>query len=275
MISPWLEILALGLVAILGVVLGRMSRSLRFPWWALGYAVSLSLVGIVALGRCDGVLHFSRPFSWMVAGRMRFVVVAFAVTLGLSTPLFHLPRQWERIVAWVLMAAVVLRFSIIPFAVPALVAEELSGLNTIVDSNGVCLQTTDYTCGPAAAVTALRRLGLPAAEGEIAALAHTGPWGGTLPACLSEALQSRYGPEGLDCRYRRFNSVAELDQPGVTLAVVKDTFRKDHCVAILDVSDEAITLADPAYGVTSMSHEQFESIWRYAGIVLTRSQTGS
>jgi predicted double-glycine peptidase len=50
----------------------------------------------------------------------------------------------------------------LPFLVPALIKERLSNLTTRLDSNGICYQSTDYTCGPAAAVTALRRLGLQA-----------------------------------------------------------------------------------------------------------------
>jgi len=273
--SPWFETLAAILIAMLGVGVGGVSRRLRAPYWILGYGVSLSLVGVLALGRCDRAAHFIWPLSWIVAGRMRFVAVALAVTMGLSTPLSRLPRRWERAGVCLLMTAVLLRFSFMPCVMPALVAGQLSDLHTTVDSNGVCLQTTTYTCGPAAAVTALRRLGLPAAEGEIAVLAHSSPWGGTFPACLSQALRDRYAARGLLSSYRRFNTVSELKQPGVTLAVVKDTFRCDHCVAVLEISDEAVTLADPAFGVTSMSHEQFESIWRFAGIVLTRSPLGS
>lgn len=273
--GPWFETVAVVQVAVLGVMLGRASRRLSTPYWALGYAMSLSLVALLVLGRCHWTLHFTQPFSWIVAGRMRFVVVALAVTLGLSTLLPRLPRRWERVAAWLVMAVSLLRFSIVPFAMPALVAERLASLHTTFDSAGVCLQTTDYTCGPAAAVTALRQLGLSGQEGQIATLAHTSPWVGTLPACLSEALRDRYASQGLQCRFRRFDSVAELQQPGVTLVVVKDTLRRDHCVTVLGVTEDSVTLADPALGITSMSRRRFESIWRFTGIVLTRTHLRS
>jgi hypothetical protein len=53
------------------------------------------------------------------------------------------------------MVVVVVWFSVLPFLAPALVKGHLANLKTMVDSNGICFQTTDYTCGPAAAVTRL------------------------------------------------------------------------------------------------------------------------
>jgi len=45
--------------------------------------------------------------------------------------------------------------------------------NVTVDSDGVVLQTSNYTCGPAALATLLQRLGVNTAEDELAELAGT------------------------------------------------------------------------------------------------------
>ncbi len=116
----------------------------------------------------------------------------------------------------------------------------------------------------------MRRLGLPAQEGEIAVLSRTSPVAGTLPGSLRAALQDRYGADGLKCRYRHFDSIGQLKDADITLAIVRDTFLSDHCVAVLKVSDRMITVADPVTGRKSMSHKQFEKIWRFTGIVLKR-----
>jgi len=141
------------------------------------------------------------------------------------------------------------------------------------DNNGVCRQTTNYTCGPAAAVTALGKLGLRADEGELAVLSYSSPVIGTLPACLTSALQDRYSADGLRCQYRRFESIDQLRNAGVTLAVVRDAFLLDHCIAVLDVSDDAVIVADPVTGRRLIPYEQFEKIWRFCGIVLQRNLT--
>lgn len=119
-------------------------------------------------------------------------------------------------------------------------------------------------------MTALRQLGLSAEEGEIAALSYSSPVTGTIPTFLCSALKNLYGSAGLKCKYRRFDSVDQLSDAGITLAVVKNAFLRDHCLAILDVSEDTITVADPVTGTKSMRREQFEKIWRFSGIVMER-----
>ena len=266
--NPWLETVGVVLVALLGVFLGIVFSRFRKPYWMLGYFLSLLLIAMLVATRYVGSLAFVPPFFWITAGRVKFVVFSLAVTIGLTTPLSRLPRKFEKVAVCILMVMVVVWFSVLPFLVPALIRGHLANLTTRVDSNGICFQSTDYTCGPAAAVTALRKLGLSAHEGELAVLSHTSPVAGTLPWCLYTALQNRYGAEGLRCQYRRFDSVGQLKHAGVTLVVVRDTLLSDHCVAVLEVSDRRVTVADPVLGKKSLSYKQFEKIWRFTGIAL-------
>jgi len=272
--TPWLETIGIILVALLGVFLGKVFSRLHKSYWMIGYFLSLLLIVFLAITRCSNSLAFVPPFVW-AAGRLKFVIFSLAVTMGLTTPLSRLPHKFEKVAICILMVMIVVWFSVLPFLAPALIEGHLANLTTRVDSNGICFQTTDYTCAPAAAVTALRKLGLPAHEGEIAILSHTSPVAGTLPGCLQAALQNRYGAEGLRCRYRRFDSIVQLKDAGITLAVVKDAFLSDHCVAVIEVSDRMITVADPIMGKKSLSHKQFEKIWRFSGIVLKRDSTHS
>jgi hypothetical protein len=114
-------------------------------------------------------------------------------------------------------------------------------------------------------------LGIKADEGELAVLSYSSPVIGTLPTCLTSALQNRYAADGLSCRYRHFDSIDQLRNAGVTLAVVRDAFLLDHCIAVLGVSDDEVTVADPVTGARLMPYKQFEKIWRFCGIVLQRS----
>jgi len=273
--NPWLETIGVIQIALLGIFLGRVFSGLRKPYWTLGYFLPSLLIAMLALAKYNNALVFVPPFSWITAGRIRFIILALAATMGLTTPLSRLPRKCEKLIIGVLMAVVVGWFSVLPFLVPALIKDDLSNLKTIVNSNGICFQTTDYTCGPAAALTALGKLGLAASEGEIAVLSHSSPVAGTLPACLRTALQNRYGADGLKCQYRRFDSIAQLRNAGIMLAVVRDAFLLDHCVAVLEVSDRMVTIADPVLGRILMSYEQFGKIWRFSGIVLKRVSTQS
>jgi len=273
--NPWLETIGVIQIALLGIFLGRVFSGLRKPYWTLGYFLPTVFIAMLALARYNNALPFVPPFSWITAGRVRFIILALAATMGLTTPLSRLPRKCEKLIIGVLMAVVVAWFSVLPFLVPALIKDDLSNLKTIVNSSGICYQTTDYTCGPAAAVTALGKLGLAASEGEIAVLSHSSPVAGTLPRCLYTALKNRYDADGLKCQYRHFDSIAQLRNAGITLAVVRDAFLLDHCVAVLEVSDRMVTIADPVLGRILMSHKQFEKIWRFSGIVLKRVSTQS
>lgn len=273
--NPWLETIGVILVALSGVGLGLLFSRFRRSYWLLGYFLPLSLIFVLIVGRCVNWLGFVEPFSYIVAGRMKFVILSLAVSMGLTTPLSRLPRRFERVFICSLMAVVVGWFSVLPFLVPALLRERLANLKNLINSDGVCFQTTDYTCAPAAAVTALGKLGISAQEGELAVLSHTSPVAGTLPGCLEKALQNRYGTQGLECRYRYFDSVAQLRNAGITVAMVRDAFLSDHCVAVLEVSDRLVVVADPVAGKQWMSYDQFEKIWRFTGIVLRRDGSHS
>ncbi|UCC98560.1 MAG: hypothetical protein JSW66_01445 [Phycisphaerales bacterium] len=273
--NPWVETIGVVLVALVGVYVGRVFSRLGKPYWVLAYLFPAILIGMLALVRFNNALYFVRPFVWVTTGRVRFITLSLAVSMGLTVPLSRLPRRWEKLIVCVLMAGFVSWFSVLPFLFPALIRDRLSNLRTRFDANGICRQTTDYTCGPAAAVTALGRLGLSGDEGELAVLSYSSPVVGTLPACLSSALQKRYGADGLRCQYRRFDSIDQLRSAGITLAVVRDAFLLDHCIAILNVSDEAVTVADPVTGTRLVPHQQFEKMWRFSGIVLKRDSIQS
>jgi hypothetical protein len=273
--NPWLETIFVTIIALSGVFVGRVFSRLRSPYWLWGYLLSLLLIGTLVISRVSSTLCFLPPFAWIATGRVKWVILALAVPMGLITPLPHLPRKFEKVTTCFLMAIVVIWFSILPFLAPALIKNHLLNLETRIDINGICYQSSDYTCAPAAAVTALRKLGFPANEGQIAVLAHTSPVAGTLPGCLSSALQRQYGSDGLRCEYRRFDSVAELKTTGITLAIIRDTFLSDHCVTVLDVSNDIVVVADPVLGRNMIPHRQFEQIWRFTGIVLEREPAES
>lgn len=266
----WLETVGSVVVALCGVYLGCFFSRLKKPWWLIGSSLSgLILVLIIAsrMRNSDALTPFLSRLFW---GRNQFVFLSLAVTIGLITPLSRLPYRFEKVIVWFVMSSVVIWFTILPFLAPAFLRNRLSQMGTVITSDGICRQSYSYSCGPAAAVTALRQLGFRASEGEIAALAYTSPLTGTLPTCLYSAIAKRYRPLGLKCSYRFFDSISELNDAGLTLAVINTGFLNDHCVTVLDVSDTDVIIADPAVGKISMSHAQFEKIWRFSGIVLAR-----
>ena len=195
--NPLFETAGIILISLLSIMLGRYFSRFKKPYWTFGYFLPLILILLLAITRLNDALCFERPFCWFVAGRSKFVILSFAICMGLTVPLSRLPRKFEKILVYILMFVFVMWFSVMPFLFPVLIKDKLLSKATFFDKDGICRQTTDYTCGPAAAVTALGHFGLSAQEGEIAVLSHSSPVVGTLPKLLCSALEHRYGSEGL------------------------------------------------------------------------------
>lgn len=267
----WLEIFFAVLSGAAGFGLGRLSSRLPKSWWLLGYFIPLALILLYGVGIHYPSLLPSMPaVSWLLMGRKKFIILGFVAAMILATPLSRLPQRRDRFVIVLLIVAVVFGSSIWPFLAPMFNRKELARLHTRISGEGICLQNTGYTCGPAAAVTVLRKLGLPAEEGELAVLSQTSSLTGTPPDLLAEALRQRYGKDGLTVEYRFFKNLEELRQAGLTLAVVKFSFMVDHYVAVLKVTDTDVVVGDPLNGLETISRDEFREQWRFCGIVLQR-----
>lgn len=270
MISLW-ETLGVLSLSLAGLGLGYWFSRLPKPWWTLGYFLPLLL--IVAMGLTRRFSHWETvpPFAWLMAGRTEFALTGLLVPMILCTLLPRIPRRRERIALGVLMALAVLVMALLPFAAPIFNRAYLASLETKFDAAGVCRQSNDYTCGPAAAVTALKVLGVRAEEGRVAILARTTRWTGTEPDMLAAALRRGWSGEGIQAEYRHFQSIDEMRGPFVTIARIKYTLLIDHYVTILRVGENEILAADPMRGLEQWTRADFADRWRYCGVVLART----
>jgi predicted double-glycine peptidase len=269
----WLDAFAALLCALAGVALGRWFSRRPSPYWTIGYFIPLGLIFAYALAFHFPAIMFLPPFSWMMMGLKKFAVLGFVTTMVLTTPLSRVPQKRNRIMICALMGVIVLFNAIWPFIAPMVDRWQLRGLQTNLDKNAICLQTTDYTCGPASAVTVLRKLRLPADEGQIAILSCTSAQEGTPIDMLADGLNRQYAAQGLTAKCRVFHSVAELKPAGLTLAVVKYGFMVDHWVAVLEVTDSEVVIGDPLSGLDRLSYQDFSKKWRFVGIVVKRRGT--
>ena len=95
--NPWLETVGVTLLAVSGIFIGAFFSHFRNPWWVLGYIFPCLLIIILAIARCNNSLYFVQPFSYITAGRSRFVIFSFAVSMGLTVPLSRLPHRLEKL----------------------------------------------------------------------------------------------------------------------------------------------------------------------------------
>lgn len=268
----WLETIGIVLVIFAGIVLGRRLSGFKGMLGLVGVIFSLAgLVGLIAAKYVVGLTTMPLV-GWLTLGRPRFIILALAITVGTIPLHCRASHRACRYIICIMMIIFLLCFTVLPFLAPAVLKEHLSNIITKVDDNGICLQTRNYTCGPAAAVTAIRKLGLSAEEGEMAVHCRTSPMSGTLAWSICRAIESRYGKDGLECEYRKFETLEQLRNSGITMVAIKQTFMVDHWVTVLDVSDKAVIVADPFWGRRTITIRAFEEMWRYSGIVLQRTK---
>jgi len=129
--------------------------------------------------------------------------------------------------------------------------------NVTVDSEGVVLQTRNYTCGPAALATVLQRLGVNTTEDELAELAGTTEDGTTMQGLL-EASRAK----GVNATGMKLN-ISELRENMIAYTINDGT---GHYTVINGITNDTVKLADPGLGNIEMNIEEFAEI--YSGYAL-------
>lgn len=256
------------LLAVSGVLIGRRFWRVKSRAWIAAYALPLLVVAAIGIPRRLPQVELVPPFKWLMSGRTEFAVIAVACTMLLTTPLSRLPQRRNRRAVVVLMILITAYFSVLPFLFPVFEYSRLADVDTMLDVDGVCIQSTHYNCGPAAAVTVLRRLGVPAEEGELALRAHTTRFTGTPMDFLRNAIRDHYG---VPCRIVYCRDVGELRDKTPLVAIVKFSFMIDHYVAVLSVTDTEVTIGDPLAGLRTCTPEEFDKEWRRCAIVVDKN----
>jgi predicted double-glycine peptidase len=268
--QPWFETVGVLILAFSGIAFGFLTGRIKSKLWLLGYAVPFVLILLVVLPNHSNRLYNYQPFIWLLKGRREFIIFAFAIPMLFGTLIPRLATLRQKILLAIFVIVASIAYFVIPFLGPVFVRKELKKLETTISTDGVCIQTTKYTCGPAAAVTALGQFGINAQEGELAVLAYTAPAIGTSEDLLANAIEKLYRPEGIYCTIRHFNLISELKDNCPAIAIIKLNFFIDHYVAVLEVTDDKVIIGDPLAGKQKLSYEDFKKKWRFVGIVLKR-----
>jgi predicted double-glycine peptidase len=246
---------------------------------------SLSILASVIAG---AVAHKFRRFQWVwfIAGLGGILIVLVygselrgritGCVLSVSIPIIIAPLlhfRLSRITRNGLVIATLIATGYsgwMEFFAPALSRPTLRGLTTLINGQGVCLQTTDFTCGPAATVTLLHRLGLSAEEGEIGILSKTSFFGADA-TLLADAVNQRYRTDGVHASVKTLRTLDELKASVPCATVIYYDFTTDHWVTVLNVSDGKVELGDPISGKRTASTVEFMRVWRHESLLVTRS----
>ena len=179
-----------------------------------------------------------------------FAVLMFAVASHL------VPRRSRR--ALVLLSCAVAIFAVQQKAwhVVRPAAYDLEG--TSVD--GVCFQSTGYTCGAASAVTLLNTMGIEATEGEMAELMRTPPRHGITSVGAAYGLKRKLARESCPERVTLAPCGKDNldDLPTPFLVGLKFKLWCDHMVCVLEVGPDRVVVGDPLVGIKVWPRKAFE-----------------
>lgn len=150
--------------------------------------------------------------------------------------------------------------------------------------DGVCRQSTEYTCAACSAVTMLHYYGIESSEKEMMHYGLTDDKG-TYFHSIAYGLKRRIGDEPYRVRLDlvTMEELAELPKPVMVsfilntglkpkkgfVKLIPDTFFDtsiNHMVALFDVNEEWVHLGDPIYGRTKKKRKEFEDTWSECAI---------
>ncbi|MFA5793610.1 MAG: cysteine peptidase family C39 domain-containing protein [Candidatus Brocadiia bacterium] len=140
-----------------------------------------------------------------------------------------------------------------------------------VTKDGVCMQSTGYTCGAASAVTLLKWWGIEATEAEMAYLSHTRKRLGIEMVQLTRAVAYKALAKGLttDIREMSWETLQRLGVPCIVDVKWMPPFI-DHVVVVMKVAGDKVTIADPLSGTNYWTKDEFLDKWRGAGIYINK-----
>ena len=130
-------------------------------------------------------------------------------------------------------------------------------------TNGVCLQSTFSTCGPASAATALNQLGIKVSEQELARAAYTSA-SGTENWYLARALRRH----GMQTAFL-FSKTLDTPLPAVIGVRLKNSANSGHFIALLDKQGSKFILGDPMEGRLTSTLAELADEYEFTGFILS------
>ncbi|MFT5130586.1 MAG: hypothetical protein ACI8W8_004217 [Rhodothermales bacterium] len=172
-------LLAVSLLLLGSALGGKLSESKVV--WRFGAGLVLLAIVATSLARRFDAVAMQRPFDWLVAGYSEYLIFSFCAPVFFLALLPRLRVKSQRRAVLIFLVFSLAYYSLLPLTLPLVLRASHAKLETQIDEFGICRQTTSYTCGPAAAVTALAWIDISVSEAELTIEAHANPISGTQP----------------------------------------------------------------------------------------------
>lgn len=195
------------------------------------------------------------PGSELLAAGLGFGAAAVTGILGKS-------RRHREVLRWVVALGLTL-WLLVPYLKPLLDPIALTGLHDEW-RDGVCLQSTESSCGPAAAATLLHSVGVNATERELARECFTS-FGGTENWHLARALRRR----GLTVRYVLTHEQPDrVPTPAIAGVRLWDRHGPGHFLAVLESGDKGLVIGDPRLGRLQQGLDELRHDYWFSGFFM-------
>jgi hypothetical protein len=194
------------------------------------------------------------------------LLMTVAIGMVFATLIPKLPQRRTRVFVAVAMGFMLVNYGLLPAALPLVGRVVLAGSTTTINRDRVCLQSHNFTCGPAAAVTCLARFGIRADEATLAVDSRCAPALGADGHLLAAAMTRRY--PGIFCQYRYVEALENLRPPAVTDLVLPRI--GGHYVAVLEIRPETVVVGDPLSGQEEMPRGEFLSAWKHGALEFSK-----
>ena len=198
------------------------------------------------------------------------ILILFGVFVALSARAIKRKRYFLLLISIVLAFSVLLSFGVIYFGPSIWIHYEFKNLKTTFSKDGICIQTTGSTCGPAAAVTVLRHFGIEAQESDLAIFSRCTLQNGTTCEQLASAITKLYGKKGIECSISKFDSIDQLKEICPVIASIMLSPVVGHYTVVLEVTEDRVIIGDPTGGKKEWSYDDFRKRWNSVGIVIKR-----
>lgn len=143
-----------------------------------------------------------------------------------------------------------------------LVSDPALGLGTEEWDGECCLQSTGWSCAPAAACSLLRRVGVEARESEMARLMCARPHFGTDLLNMQRGLARKLRGTGYRVELRRLDYAGLVAGDAPCLVSMELHFFMDHAMAVVHADAAGVSVLDPLSGPDWIPRDRFEEIWR-------------
>lgn len=243
-----------------------LGRRLTHPL-AWGVAVLLAVPALVLAG------YYVLPrmeLGWFYAFRAapysELTAAGFGLLAGMLHPaIMRSPARLGRYLVAGLYLPACLAILAIPYLKPVLMPV---GMLPFHDewADGVCIQTTPSTCGPASAATLLRHFGKAANERQLARECHS-CMTGTENWYLVRALRRR----GVPVRYQiTAHEPAKLPTPAI--AGVRLPGGVGHFITVLGRTDTGYIIGDPCFGRSEATRAALADQYQFTGFFLVADE---